>query len=60
MADLYGRLTYLNPALCRMLGEERRKHRTASPHPFTIREKPLARERQQIEPSPNSKDTSGN
>ena len=49
MADLDGHLTYLNPALCRMLGEERPEDRIGRPLSTYYSGKPLSG-KEEIEP----------
>jgi PAS domain S-box-containing protein len=50
MADLDGHLTYLNPALCRMLGEERPEDRIGQHLSICYPEESNRRGKQEIEP----------
>jgi PAS domain S-box-containing protein len=51
MADLNGHLIYLNPTLCRMLGEERPENRIGQPLSTYFSEESNRRGRQEIEPA---------
>ena len=51
MADLDGRLTYLNPALCRMLGEERPEDRIGKHLSIYYSEQSNRRGKEEIEPA---------
>ena len=51
MADLEGRLTYLNPALCRILGEERPEERIGQHFSLYYSEESNRRGREEIQPA---------
>jgi PAS domain S-box-containing protein len=50
MADLDGRLLYLNPTLCRMLGEKRPENRIGQPLSIYFSEEANRRGKEEIEP----------